>query len=138
VAQDQSHTTSLTFFVEHTENLKLFLEWKTLIWSTENTGPQILNLPLEEGGQGLVDIGCRVMAFGVASIWRLLYGSSDLVWRSTAILLLRQAGMLDYSSGLFLMNAKCIDLSLLPPFYNSVAAVEIGTTPWRSSDQLYR
>ena len=52
----------------------------------------ITYLPLQEGGQGLVDIASRVTAFRLQTAQRLLY-SFGLPWTDTACLLLRRRGV---------------------------------------------
>uniref|UniRef100_A0A3B3DKH2 Reverse transcriptase domain-containing protein n=1 Tax=Oryzias melastigma TaxID=30732 RepID=A0A3B3DKH2_ORYME len=78
-----------------------------------------LYLPVHEGGQGLIDIMSRVMAFRLHTGQRLLhhYGAR---WLDTAYTLLRRAGRLGYDKQLFLLNKGTPDLMGLSPYYGSV------------------
>ena len=78
-----------------------------------------LYLPLHEGGQGLVDISSRIMAFRLHAAQRLLYrdGSS---WVDTAYILMRRVGCLGLDKHLFLLKLEGGDLPGLTPFYESV------------------
>ena len=78
-----------------------------------------LYLPVEEGGQGLVDIKSRVLAFRLAAAQRLLY-QCGARWLDTAELLLRRVGRLGYGRQLFLTRLQEVDLNGLSPFYSSV------------------
>jgi hypothetical protein len=63
-----------------------------LFWSGQHwIKAAVLYLPLHEGGQGLVDISSRIMAFRFQAAQRLLYcdGSN---WVDTACTLTRRAG----------------------------------------------
>ncbi len=55
--------------------------------------PAVLYLPFNEGGQGLIDIGCRIAAFILQAAQRLLYGK-DVCWAHVACGLLRKGGRL--------------------------------------------
>uniref|UniRef100_UPI0035900637 glutamate receptor ionotropic, kainate 2-like n=1 Tax=Myxine glutinosa TaxID=7769 RepID=UPI0035900637 len=81
--------------------------------------PEVLYLPLAEGGHGLIDIVSRLMAFRVATVHRFLFFTS-LPWRLTANYLLKMAGMLDFNKELFLMDLQYVDISPLPPFYQDL------------------
>lgn len=69
-----------------------------------------LYLPLQEGGQGLVDIRSRVKAFRLQTVKKLLYGE-DVSWAEVACTLLRRAGNMGLDRHLFLMDINKIDLS---------------------------
>ncbi|KAJ8013040.1 hypothetical protein DPEC_G00049180 [Dallia pectoralis] len=73
-----------------------------------------LYLPLHEGGQGLVDISARIMAFRLHTAQRLLYGSGA-AWMDTACALMRKAGRLGLDKHLFLLKIDRVDLSGLTP-----------------------
>ena len=79
----------------------------------------ILYLPVQEGGQGLVDIAARIAAFRLQTVQRWLY-RFGLPWMDTACLLLRRAGRLGYDKHLFLLRPQSKDLTGLTPFYQSV------------------
>ncbi len=55
----------------------------------------VLYLPLQEGGQGLVDIRSRVRAFRLQTAQRLLYGE-EVSWAGVACVLLRRAGSMGF------------------------------------------
>lgn len=74
----------------------------------------MLFLPVQEGGQGLVDIKSRLTA-----AQRLLY-NSDIAWLNTAVALLRKAGNMGLDKHLFLLNLNETTLIDLTPFYRSM------------------
>ena len=76
-------------------------------------------LPLGEGGHGLVDILCRMMAFHISAARRFIFLEA-LPWKSTASLILKQAGMLGYNHELFFMELQHVDALLLPDFSQHV------------------
>lgn len=78
-----------------------------------------LYLPLQEGGQGLVDIMSRVKAFRLQTTQRLLYGE-NVSWAGVACAILRRAGQMGLDRHLFLMDTNKLDLSGLTPFYRSM------------------
>ena len=75
--------------------------------------------PVDEGGQGVVDIASRLMAFRMITAKRLLY-SVGPQWLDTASVLLRKAGRLGYDKHLFLIQPNLLDLGGLTFFYRSV------------------
>lgn len=81
--------------------------------------PAVLYLPLNEGGQGLIDIGCRIAAFRLQAAQRLLYGK-DVSWAHVACGLLRRGGQLGLDRQLFLINLNDTVLVEITPFYKSV------------------
>ncbi|XP_075968244.1 adhesion G-protein coupled receptor G6 [Anarhichas minor] len=89
--------------------------WSGLHWLRS----AVLYLPVQEGGQGLVDIASRITAFRLQTAQRLLY-SFGLPWTDTACVLLRRARRLGYDKHLFLLQAQSVDLTGLTPFYQSV------------------
>ena len=89
--------------------------WSGLHWLRA----AVLYLPVQEGGQGLVDIASRIKAFRLQTAQRLLY-SFGLPWTDTACVLLRRAGRLGYDKHLFLLQPQSVDLTGLTPFYKSV------------------
>uniref|UniRef100_A0A8C2X602 Reverse transcriptase domain-containing protein n=1 Tax=Cyclopterus lumpus TaxID=8103 RepID=A0A8C2X602_CYCLU len=89
--------------------------WSGLHWLRS----AVLYLPVQEGGQGLVDIASRITAFRLQTAQRLLY-SFGLPWTDTACVLLRKAGRLGYDKHLFLLQPQSVDLTGLTPFYQSV------------------
>ncbi len=79
----------------------------------------VLYLPLQEGGQGLVDIRSRVRAFRLQTTQRLLYGE-EVIWAGVACALLRRAGSMGFDRHLFLMDIEKLDLTGLTSFYRSM------------------
>ena len=78
-----------------------------------------LYLPVEEGGQGLIDITSRVAAFRLRTAQRLMY-DFGVRWLDTAKLIMKKAGRLGYSKQLFLLKLGEADLTGLSAFYASV------------------
>jgi len=70
----------------------------------------VLYLPIQEGGQGLVDIRSRIKAFRLQTVKKLLYGE-DVSWAGIACTLLRRAGNMGLDRHLFLMDINKIDLT---------------------------
>ena len=104
-----------TGLLERIKKLLVDFFWSGHHWRKEAT----LYLPVTEGGQGLVDIGSRVVAFRLQAAQRLLYGPPT-VWTDTARTLLRAAGRLGLDKQLFLMELPEHGFNELPPFYNSI------------------
>lgn len=91
----------------------------------------VLHLPVQEGGQGLIDITARIKAFRLQTAQRLLY-SFGSPWIDTACVLLRKAGRLGYDKHLFLLKQQSLDLTGLTPFYQTVLqAWQIGRSRGR-------
>ena len=117
-------------------------------WSGQHwTRASVLYLPVQEGGQGLVDINSRVTAFRLQTAQRLLY-SLGLPWTDTACLLLRKAGRLGYDKQLFLVQPQSVDtetgltsfyLSVLQAWQTLTAKRKTGTTPgmWVFEEPLF-
>lgn len=91
-----------------------------------------LYLPVEEGGQGLVDIRSKIMSFRLQTAQRLLY-QCGLRWQETAEQLLRRVSHLGYSIQLFLLRRGEVDLTGLTPFYTSVLEAWQGLEHTRDS-----
>ncbi|KAK3517804.1 hypothetical protein QTP70_018967 [Hemibagrus guttatus] len=79
----------------------------------------VLYLPVQEGGQGLVDVRSRIRAFRIQAAQRLLY-HKDVVWEKTAGTILRRVGGFRLDKHLFLMELKELRLSELTPYYKSM------------------
>ncbi|KAK3506589.1 hypothetical protein QTP70_010222 [Hemibagrus guttatus] len=79
----------------------------------------VLYLPVQEGGQGLVDVRSRIRAFRIQAAQRLLY-HKDVVWEKTAGAILRRVGGFRLDKHLFLMELKELSLSELTPYYRSM------------------
>ena len=62
--------------------------------------PEILCYPRKEGGQGVINIFGRIVAFRLQSLQKLLF-TEQLTWRPFAFFLLQQAGKLRYDRHLF-------------------------------------
>ena len=73
--------------------------------------------PMEESGQGLVEIVKNNGFPYCLSLAATIYGAYTLTLRLVAFSILCQARKLDYSGELFLMDTKRIDLSLLLLFF---------------------
>ncbi len=80
--------------------------------------PGVISLPIAEGGQGLMDVTSKVMAFRLLALRRLLY--SDVPWKAFAHCLLRQAGRLGFGDEIFLLDAARVDITSIPLFYRSM------------------
>lgn len=92
----------------------------TFFWSGQHwIRSAALYLPVQEGGQGLVDIKSRIMAFRLQTAQRLLYNKNS-AWMDTATALLRIAGGMNFDKHLFLMQLKKTEMVDLSPFYRSV------------------
>jgi len=78
-----------------------------------------LYLPLQEGGQGLIDIRARIMAFRLQATQRLLY-DTDASWQNTACALLRRVRGMGLDKHLFLMELQNEDRVKLTVCYKSV------------------
>lgn len=81
--------------------------------------PAILYLPVEEGGQGLVDVCSRVAAFRLQAAKRLLY-TAELSWGPGAFFFLRKMGSLGCDWQLFRMDISRLRTEGLPGFYCSM------------------
>ncbi|TWW77693.1 Transposon TX1 uncharacterized 149 kDa protein ORF 2 [Takifugu flavidus] len=101
--------------IERVQKLIVDFFWSGQHWLRS----AVLYLPVQEGGQGLVDIASRVTAFRLQAAQRLLY-SLGVPWTDMACLLLRKAGRLGYDKHLFLLQPQSMDLTGLTPFYQSV------------------
>uniref|UniRef100_UPI00358EFF5C tubulin alpha chain, testis-specific-like n=1 Tax=Myxine glutinosa TaxID=7769 RepID=UPI00358EFF5C len=73
---------------------------------------------LPSGGQGLIAITSKMMAFRLLSLRRLLY--TDASWKALNHRLLRQAGKLGCDQEMFLIDTKKGDIASAPLFYRSV------------------
>ncbi|KAI4871400.1 hypothetical protein NFI96_009402 [Prochilodus magdalenae] len=76
----------------------------------------VLYLPVQEGGQGLMDIRSRVATLRLQATQRLLYGD-HLSWMAVACALLRVAGRLGLDRHLFSLRLETVDLGGLTSFY---------------------
>ncbi|KAI4877019.1 hypothetical protein NFI96_008693 [Prochilodus magdalenae] len=81
----------------------------------------VLYLPVQEGGQGLIDVRSRVAVLRLQAVQRLLY-SERHKWMDVACALLRAAGRLGLDRHLFTLRLAGVDLGGLTSFY--LAAVE--------------
>ena len=78
-----------------------------------------LDSPVQEGGQGLIDVSARVLAFRLKAVQRLLY-HQGLRWQETAQSILQRLGRFGYGKHLFLLRTSEIDGDGLTPFYSSL------------------
>ncbi|KAK3547471.1 hypothetical protein QTP86_021027, partial [Hemibagrus guttatus] len=89
-------------------------------WAGQHwTRAPVLYLPVQEGGQGLIDLSCRVRTFRLQAAQRLLYGE-EIAWADMAYALLRHVEDLNYDKHLFVLNLREMDLSATTLFYQSV------------------
>ncbi len=86
--------------------------WGRLHWVSQN----ILFLPKEEGGQGLIHLQSRIATFRLQFVQRLLDGPSDFSWHAVSCMLLRSSTGLGLDKALFLMDPLKLDTSMLPIF----------------------
>ncbi|KAK3534744.1 hypothetical protein QTP86_024079, partial [Hemibagrus guttatus] len=92
----------------------------SFFWSGQHwVRAAVLYLPVQEGGQKLVDIRSRIVTFRLQAAQKLLYHSS-MSWTDTATVLLRKASEMGLDKHLFLMNLRETGLANLTPFYRSV------------------
>ncbi len=95
--------------------------------------PSAICCPSAEGGHGLVNVKCRLLAFRLRSIQRLLY-AEHLPGKPLACSILQRAGRLGYGQELFLINLQHVDASLLPVFYRSLLNAWQGVSISRHTD----
>ena len=93
----------------------------------------LLSVPLEKGGQGLVDITSKILSFRLTTLRQLLY-KEVLSWRPLASCLLLQAGKLKCGLELVLLDLQRVDTSLLPSFYQSLLNASQCLLPVRNKD----
>ncbi|KAI4884728.1 hypothetical protein NFI96_032233, partial [Prochilodus magdalenae] len=92
----------------------------TFFWSGQHWIPApALYLPLQEGGQALIDLSSRVKAFRLQTVQRLIHGKCR-AWVDTACVLLRRVEGLDCDKHLFVLRLDEMNLSATSPFYQSV------------------
>lgn len=92
----------------------------TLFWSGYHwVQSAALYLPIQEGGQGLVDIKARIMTFCLQTAQRLLY-NSYFAWMNTATALLRRVGGIGLDKYLFLRHLQESELVDLTTYYKSM------------------
>lgn len=78
----------------------------------------VLFLPIQEGGQGLIDIKNRIKTFRLQAAQRLLY--AEPCWADTAHAVLRKMNIFKYDVQLFLIKVANMDLRNVSPFYKAV------------------
>ena len=78
--------------MEDTQRLIVDFFWSAQHWLQAAA----LYFPVEEGGQGLIDIPSRIKAFRLKAAQRLLYDCGAR-WLGTANLILGKAGHIGYS-----------------------------------------
>ncbi|KAI2646955.1 putative 149 kDa protein [Labeo rohita] len=93
--------------------------WDKMHWVPHN----VLYLPKEEGGQGLVHLQSRTAAFRLQFIQRFLTGPKNLSWRPVASMILKTAEGLCLDKSLFLLNPQKINTSKMPEFYRNLFKV---------------
>ncbi len=89
-------------------------------WSGQHWLPgSVLYLPLQEGGQALIDVRSRINTFRLQTAQRILY-EEDQGWICVACALLRTVSGLGYDKQLFLLKLKELDLNNVSLFYQSM------------------
>ncbi|KAI4877209.1 hypothetical protein NFI96_028665 [Prochilodus magdalenae] len=79
----------------------------------------VLYFPVQEGGQGLIDIRSRVAVLRLQAVQRFLYCGRH-PWIDVACALLRSAGRMGLDRHLFYLSLDSVDLGGLTPFYSAV------------------
>lgn len=79
-------------------------------------------MPVQEGGQELVNVRDRIFAFRLQAAQRFLY-DENVVWEKTAEVILRRVGGFGLDKHLFLMKLEQVSLSELTSFYKSMLQV---------------
>ncbi len=91
-----------------------------LFWSGQHWLPgSVFYLPLQEGGQALVDVRSRINTFRLQTAQRILY-EEDQGWICVARALSRTVSGFGYDKQLFLLRLKELDLSNVSLFYQSM------------------
>lgn len=93
--------------------------WDKLHWIPQN----VLFLPKEEGGQGLIHLQSRVATFRLQFIQKLLLGSAECRWCAVAYVILRKLENLGLDKTLFLLDPLKLNTSGLPVFYRNLFKV---------------
>lgn len=89
-------------------------------WSGEHwTRAAVLYLPVYEGGQGLVDVKSRIVAFRLQAVQKFLY-QEDLAWTPTACAFLQKIESFGLDKHLFLLKMDGLRLDNLSSFYKSM------------------
>lgn len=65
----------------------------------------IVYLPVNEGGQGLIELSAKVRAMRLKSVQRLLYSMEFTPWVSFGLALLRSLSGVELDKQLFLMSS---------------------------------
>lgn len=95
------------------QSMLLYFFWDNLHWLPHS----VLYLPKEEGGQGLINVQSRTVAFRIQYIQRFLTSSENLALKSVACAILNSVDELCLDKHLFLSDPKKINLVGLPVFY---------------------
>ncbi len=93
--------------------------WDKLHWVPQN----VLFLPKEEGGHGLIHLQSRIATFRLQFVQKLLVGSVDLKWCAVAYEILHNLESLGLDKTLFLMDPLKLNTSSLPVFYRNIFKV---------------
>lgn len=89
-------------------------------WSGEHwTRAAVLYLPVHEGGQGLVDVKSRIVAFRLQAVQKFLY-QEELAWTQTACAFLQKVESFGLDKHLFLLKMDGLKLDSLSSFYKSM------------------
>ncbi len=90
--------------------------WDKLHWVPQN----VLFLPKEEGGHGLIHRQSRIATFRLQFVQKLLVGSVDHKWCAVAYEILHSLDSLGLDKTLFLMGPLKLNTSSLPVFYRKI------------------
>lgn len=113
-----------------------FMNYKEDQWIFFWTGQHWTNtailffLPINEGGQGLIDIKIRIKTFRLQAAQKLQY--SNRCWTDTAKTLLHKVDVLKNDLHLFLINLTEMDLKGTSAFYKTMLRT------WTSNFQVKR
>lgn len=93
--------------------------WDKLHWVPQN----VLFLPKEEGGHGLIHLQSRIATFRLQFVQKLLVGSVDFKWCAVTYVILQNLEGLGLDRTLFLMDPLKLNTSSLPVFYRNIFKV---------------
>lgn len=108
-----------TYLLAKIQSILIEFFWDKLHWVIQN----ILYLPKEEGGQGLVHLQSRTATFRLQFLQRFLKNSENVSWRTVTSSILKSVQEMNLDKSLFLMDPKKIEISCLPVFYQNLFKV---------------
>lgn len=119
MAQTGLYGSTCLVICKNSVSFNRYFFWEKMHWIPHN----VLYLPKEEGGQGLVHLQSRTAAFRLQFIQRFLTGPENLSWRPLASMILKTAGGLCLDKSLFLLDPRRINTSRMPEFYRNLFKV---------------